>query len=136
GSRCDGAGDLHDDHQGAGRIEAGPDSGVWPRPSDRPEPGFDVRHDRTGTRVVSARLRTVTLGCKVNQYETQLVREGLLRSGFVDAAESEPADVCIVNTCTVTAEGDAKSRQAIRRLHRRNPHARIVVMGCYATRAP
>ncbi len=85
---------------------------------------------------MSGRLRTVTLGCKVNQYETQLVREGLLRSGFVDAAESEPADLCIVNTCTVTAEGDAKSRQTIRRLHRRNPHAQIVVMGCYATRAP
>ena len=46
------------------------------------------------------------------------------------------ADVCIVNTCTVTNEGDAKSRQWIRRLARDNPDARIVVMGCYATRAP
>jgi threonylcarbamoyladenosine tRNA methylthiotransferase MtaB len=44
--------------------------------------------------------------------------------------------VCIVNTCTVTSEGDAKSRQIVRRLHRDNPQARIVVMGCYATRAP
>lgn len=81
-------------------------------------------------------LKTVTLGCKVNQYETQLVREGLLRIGFQDAADGVPADLCVVNTCTVTAEGDAKSRQAIRRLHRQNPDARIVVMGCYATRAP
>lgn len=85
---------------------------------------------------MSARLRTVTLGCKVNQYETQLVREGLLRVGYLDAASDQPADLCIVNTCTVTAEGDAKSRQAIRRLHRQNPHAKIMVMGCYATRAP
>ncbi|MFP6669342.1 MAG: tRNA (N(6)-L-threonylcarbamoyladenosine(37)-C(2))-methylthiotransferase MtaB, partial [Pirellulales bacterium] len=83
-----------------------------------------------------ATLRTVTLGCKVNQYETELVREGLLAAGYVDAATDETADLCIVNTCTVTAEGDSKSRQTIRRLARRNPAARIVVMGCYATRAP
>src|SRR4029077_7959517 len=46
------------------------------------------------------------------------------------------AELCVVNTCTVTNEGDAKSRQAIRRLARKNPGAKIVVMGCYATRAP
>jgi threonylcarbamoyladenosine tRNA methylthiotransferase MtaB len=84
----------------------------------------------------SAKLKTVTLGCKVNQYETQYVREGLLGIGFEDATESQPADLCIVNTCTVTHEGDAKSRQVIRRLHRENPDARIVVMGCFATREP
>jgi len=82
------------------------------------------------------KLRTLTLGCKVNQYETQYVREALLGVGYEDAVEHEPAELCIVNTCTVTAEGDAKSRQAIRRLARRNPGAKIVVMGCYATRAP
>lgn len=85
---------------------------------------------------MSGLLKTLTLGCKVNQYETQWVREGLQRIGFRDAASGEQADVCLVNTCTVTQEGDAKSRQAIRRLHRQNPQARIVVMGCYATRAP
>jgi threonylcarbamoyladenosine tRNA methylthiotransferase MtaB len=82
------------------------------------------------------KLRTVTLGCKVNQYETQFVREGLLAIGYEDAVEREAADLCIVNTCTVTAEGDSKSRQTIRRLARENPAAKIVVMGCYATRAP
>jgi threonylcarbamoyladenosine tRNA methylthiotransferase MtaB len=81
-------------------------------------------------------LRTVTLGCKVNQYETQFVREGLSRLGYRDAAVGETADLCVVNTCTVTAEGDAKSRQTIRQLAARNPGTRIVVMGCYATRAP
>jgi threonylcarbamoyladenosine tRNA methylthiotransferase MtaB len=85
---------------------------------------------------VSGWLKTLTLGCKVNQYETQLLREGLLKIGYQDADEETSADLCVVNTCTVTQEGDAKSRQAIRRLHRHNPHARIVVMGCYATRAP
>lgn len=85
---------------------------------------------------MSAILKTVTLGCKVNQYETELVREGLIGIGYRDADKEEPADLCIVNTCTVTGEGDSKSRQAIRRLARDNPDARIVVMGCYATRAP
>jgi threonylcarbamoyladenosine tRNA methylthiotransferase MtaB len=84
-----------------------------------------------------AKLKTLTLGCKVNQYETQYVRQGLIDAGhFRDAGTDEMADLCIINTCTVTHEGDAKSRQAIRRLARQNPDARLVVMGCYATRAP
>lgn len=81
-------------------------------------------------------LRTVTLGCKVNQYETEYLREGFLRLGFHDADDGEPADLCIVNTCTVTSTGDQKSRKAIRQLARRNPAAEIIVMGCYATRMP
>ena len=85
---------------------------------------------------MSAKLRVATLGCKVNQYETELVRQGLQRVGYSDAKDDEGADVCIINTCTVTNEGDQKSRQVVRRMHRQNPDARIVVMGCYATRAP
>src|SRR5262245_8674232 len=80
--------------------------------------------------------RLLTLGCKVNQYETQYVKELLELNGLVEAGEGEPADLCVVNTCTVTHEGDAKSRQLIRRLHQNNPGAGIVVMGCYATRDP
>ncbi|MCC7084182.1 MAG: tRNA (N(6)-L-threonylcarbamoyladenosine(37)-C(2))-methylthiotransferase MtaB [Pirellulales bacterium] len=81
-------------------------------------------------------LRTVTLGCKVNQYETEFLRQALTGIGYRDAADDERADLCLVNTCTVTQQGDSKSRQAIRQLAARNPDARIVVMGCYATRAP
>ncbi|TWU28580.1 tRNA (N(6)-L-threonylcarbamoyladenosine(37)-C(2))-methylthiotransferase MtaB [Bythopirellula polymerisocia] len=81
-------------------------------------------------------LKTVTLGCKVNQYETEFLREGLLGIGYQDAVGGNPADLCVVNTCTVTSEGDSKSRQIIRRLARENPASKIVVMGCYATRAP
>ena len=81
-------------------------------------------------------LKTLTLGCKVNQYETEYLRQGLLRAGYRDAQADESADLCVVNTCTVTSEGDAKSRQAIRRIARTNPGVRILVMGCYATRAP
>ncbi|MBL8817884.1 MAG: tRNA (N(6)-L-threonylcarbamoyladenosine(37)-C(2))-methylthiotransferase MtaB [Planctomyces sp.] len=80
--------------------------------------------------------RLVTLGCKVNQYETQLVREALELSGYREAAENEPADLCIVNTCTVTNTGDSKSRQVIRQLARENPGTKTIVMGCYATRDP
>jgi len=82
------------------------------------------------------KLKAVTLGCKVNQYETEFVRQGLLAVGYQDAGNNETADLCIVNTCTVTAEGDSKSRQLVRRLARQNPDSRIIVMGCYATRAP
>ena len=85
---------------------------------------------------MSAKLKTYTLGCKVNQYETQFVREGLIGIGYSDADKDTPADLCIINTCTITGEGDAKSRQVIRKMNRENPNARLVVMGCYATREP
>lgn len=65
--------------------------------------------------------RLATLGCKVNQYETQYVKELLEVNGYTLAAEGQAADLCIVNTCTVTHEGDAKGRQLIRRLHQDNP---------------
>jgi threonylcarbamoyladenosine tRNA methylthiotransferase MtaB len=80
--------------------------------------------------------RLVTLGCKVNQYETQYAREMLEVNGYREAADGEPADLCLVNTCTVTHEADAKGRQAIRRLAHENAGAAIVVMGCFATRDP
>src|ERR1700682_3385390 len=84
----------------------------------------------------SRTCRLLTLGCKVNQYETQYVKEMLESNGYVEAAANQPADLCVLNTCTVTREGDAKSRQLVRRLHQANPQADIVVMGCYATRDP
>jgi threonylcarbamoyladenosine tRNA methylthiotransferase MtaB len=80
--------------------------------------------------------RLATLGCKVNQYETQYVKEMLEANGYREALEGEPADLCVVNTCTVTADADAKGRQLIRRLACENPRSAIIVMGCYATREP
>src|SRR5690242_16637918 len=80
--------------------------------------------------------RLVTPGCKVNQYETQYVKEALEANGYREAAVGEAADLCVINTCTVTAEADAKGRQLIRRLAQANPGAALVVMGCFATRAP
>ena len=86
--------------------------------------------------MVNKTCRLVTLGCKVNQYETQLVQEALEQVGFREAAVEEAADLCVVNTCTVTSTGDSKSRQVIRKLARQNPGTRTIVMGCYATREP
>ena len=87
--------------------------------------------------MTSARTcRLLTLGCKVNQYETQYVKEMLEANGYREAVSGERADLCIVNTCTVTHEADAKGRQLIRRLAQANAGAALVVMGCYATRDP
>ena len=58
---------------------------------------------------MNAKLRVATLGCKVNQYETELVRQGLQRVGYTDCESSEKADVCIVNTCTEAEEDVEKS---------------------------
>lgn len=71
-----------------------------------------------------------TLGCKVNQYETQEMREVLARSGFSIVQGNDEPDVCIINSCTVTAESDRKTRQAVNRLRRSYPHAVLVLAGC------
>lgn len=74
----------------------------------------------------------ITLGCKLNYAETSSLRDRLAERGVTDAAEGEMADICVVNTCSVTGEADAKCRHAISRMHRQYPEAMIVVMGCYA----
>lgn len=71
-----------------------------------------------------------TLGCKVNRYETDAVRQSFEVHGFRVLTGEEPVDVYVINTCTVTAEADRKSRQMIRRARRNNPGAVIVAMGC------
>lgn len=76
----------------------------------------------------------ITLGCKVNQYDTQAMLEQFEHHGYQAVAAHLPADVCVVNTCTVTGTGDKKSRQLLRRVRRRNPQAEVVVTGCLAQR--
>ncbi len=73
-----------------------------------------------------------TLGCKVNQYETEVMRAGFEAAGYTAVPFSQAADVYIVNTCSVTAASDAKSRQALRKARRQNPMAVIAAVGCYA----
>ena len=77
-----------------------------------------------------------TLGCKVNQYETQAMEARLRADGHLPASPGEPADAVIVNTCAVTAESGRKSRQTIRRLKEENPDAVVAVCGCYAQLSP
>lgn len=73
-----------------------------------------------------------TLGCKVNQYETQAMEALLQQHGHSPAKDGEQADAVIVNTCAVTAESGRKSRQTIRRLKEANPQAVLAVCGCYS----
>ncbi|MEN6449732.1 MAG: tRNA (N(6)-L-threonylcarbamoyladenosine(37)-C(2))-methylthiotransferase MtaB [Thermoguttaceae bacterium] len=84
---------------------------------------------------VAKTLKAVTLGCRVNQYETEYLRQGFEWLGYREAADGEPIDVCIVNTCSVTAESEAKSRKTIRRWAVAHPESQIIVVGCYAGRA-
>ena len=71
-----------------------------------------------------------TLGCKVNQYESQVMAEALAAHGYTLVEPNETADVYVVNSCTVTSESDRKTRQIVRRLKRQNPHAVLVLTGC------
>ncbi|MBQ2696549.1 MAG: tRNA (N(6)-L-threonylcarbamoyladenosine(37)-C(2))-methylthiotransferase MtaB [Clostridia bacterium] len=77
-----------------------------------------------------------TLGCKVNQYESEAVQEQFTRAGYTAVDFSETADVYVINTCTVTHLSDRKSRQMIRRAKQMNPQAVLAVMGCYAQTNP
>lgn len=81
-------------------------------------------------------LAVVTLGCKVNQYDTDSVVTQFLDAGYSVVDFDEAADVYLINTCTVTNLGDRKSRQMIRRAHKKNPNAKVVVMGCLAQTTP
>ena len=72
-----------------------------------------------------------TLGCKVNQYETQAMEQELVRRGHTLVPFDQKADVYIVNTCSVTAVSDKKSRQMIRRCRKLNPNAVVAACGCY-----
>lgn len=77
-----------------------------------------------------------TLGCKLNQYETEVVRAGVEDAGCRAVPFEGPADYYVVNTCTVTHRSDYKSRQLVRRVCRERPGARVIVTGCYAELAP
>lgn len=74
----------------------------------------------------------LTLGCRVNQYESDAIMQELAKYGVSICSTDEVCDMCIINTCTVTAESDRKSRQFIRRCASKNPDAVIIVTGCYS----
>ena len=82
------------------------------------------------------KFKIATLGCRTNQYESQGYADQLRQMGYVLAKEGEDADLCIVNTCTVTEGADSSSRRQIRALLRENPNAKVAVTGCMAESAP
>ena len=77
-----------------------------------------------------------TLGCKVSLYETEAISESFAAAGYEVCSFDDVCDVYVINTCTVTAESDAKSRKYIRRAVRKNPCAVVIVIGCYGQRSP
>jgi threonylcarbamoyladenosine tRNA methylthiotransferase MtaB len=81
-------------------------------------------------------MAVCTLGCKVNQNETDAMVSSLLQAGFQEVPFEEKADLYLINTCTVTHLADRKSRQMVRRAIKNNPSAMVVVTGCYAQTAP
>jgi threonylcarbamoyladenosine tRNA methylthiotransferase MtaB len=82
------------------------------------------------------RIAFKTLGCKVNTYETESIWELFQAKGFQRVDAKEYADVYVINTCTVTNSGDAKSRKTIRNIIKRNPESVVAVMGCYSQMEP
>ncbi len=73
-----------------------------------------------------------TFGCRVNQVESQAILEQFKRAGFTPAESFETADICLLNTCTVTHQADKDVEKLIRQILRRNPRARLILTGCYA----
>ena len=71
-----------------------------------------------------------TLGCKVNQYETEVMRESFIKSGYTVVPDNAPFDIIVINSCAVTAESDRKTRQTLNRFRKENPEAVIVLTGC------
>lgn len=82
------------------------------------------------------RVASHALGCKVNQYESEAIAELFAERGYEIVGIDEPADIYIINTCTVTNFGDKKSRQLIRKVKRLNDGAVVAAIGCYAQTAP
>ncbi len=85
---------------------------------------------------MNKKFKVATLGCRTNQYESEAYASQLRAMGYTEAKEKEEADICIVNTCTVTASADSHSRHQIRLLANSNPQAKIVVTGCLAESLP
>src|SRR6185312_1888609 len=94
------------------------------------------RLDRGRARRMSPRVAILTLGCKVNSYDTATLGGRMRQAGCTLVDDHAPADVVVVNSCTVTDAADAESRRLARRARRENPDARVIVTGCYAQTQP
>jgi len=91
---------------------------------------------KTSKRLETIKVALDSLGCKLNQAETELLARQFAEAGYQLVSPADEADVYILNTCTVTHTADSKSRHRLRLAHRRNPDAWLIATGCYAQRAP
>ena len=91
---------------------------------------------KSSTFAVRMTISFTTLGCKLNFAESSALGKALIARGHTRAKQGEPADICIINTCSVTDAADHKDRQAIHRIRRQNPNAILIVTGCYAQLKP
>jgi len=97
------------------------------------EPAVQPRGSRYNRSIMNPRnFRIQELGCKVNQWEGQLLREGFRALGLREAPKDSPADLYVINSCSVTASGGARSRNLLRRAVRENSSGHVLVTGCYA----
>ena len=79
------------------------------------------------------RVTITTLGCRLNQFESDALERSLQERGYTIVRDGSPSDIHILNSCTITHQADNEAASLVRRLHRDNPDTRIVVTGCYAT---
>ena len=86
------------------------------------------------TKALNKKFKIISLGCRTNQYESQAYHDQLISLGYSVAEEGEEAEICIVNTCTVTESADSSSRHAIRQLAKENRESKLLVTGCFAER--
>ena len=75
-------------------------------------------------------VKFITFGCKVNQYETEVLREKLSEIGYISAKQGETPQLAVINSCAVTAEGERKMRQTLRRIKKDYPEITVLLMGC------
>ena len=78
-----------------------------------------------------SKVAFITLGCKVNQYETNAMSQEFIEKGYEVVEHHEKADIYVINTCTVTNMSDRKSRQMLRRVKELNPNSIVIACGCY-----
>ncbi len=101
---------------------------IFPTPSHTGPPGHSILYDMSPD---SRKAAFVTLGCRLNQYETDSIAGELAAAGFAIIEQDTPgADLCVINTCSVTGRGEQKSRQAVARMRRLHPDALIIITGC------
>ena len=81
---------------------------------------------------INKKVAFYTLGCKVNQYETEIIKKDFVVNGYEEVKFEDNADVYVINTCTVTSIADKKNKKMLRRAKKTNPEAVVIATGCYA----